>query len=33
MPADQPRHLTWTQDVDESPGLNSVPGCATVQGW
>jgi hypothetical protein len=33
LPSDQPKHLQWTQDVDESPGSVRTPGYASVVGW
>ncbi|MBK0332817.1 hypothetical protein I8D64_15550 [Brachybacterium sp. MASK1Z-5] len=33
LPSDQPEHLEWSQDVDESPGIFGAPGFATVDGW
>ncbi|MFE5774261.1 hypothetical protein [Brachybacterium sp. NPDC056505] len=33
LPSDQPKHLKWSQDVDETPGIFGAPGYATVDGW
>lgn len=33
LPSDQPKHLQWTQDLDESTGVFGAPGYASVVGW